>query len=425
MPPEPAAEPRRVVIIGGGFGGLRAARALAGAPVAITLVDRRNHHLFQPLLYQVAMAGLSPADIAVPIRSVLHRQRNARVLLGDATRIDLDARRVELADGEVLPYDELVIAVGARHNYFGHETDWQPHALGLKSIEDALEMRRRVLIAFEHAEREPDQEKRKRLMTFVVIGGGPTGVEVAGALAELARYVLADDFRVIEPRSARVILVEARDRLVPAGFHEKLADAALRQLDDLGVEVRLGTRVEDIDDEGVKLDSGSVPAATVLWTAGVQAARLVAALDAERVQGGRLRVNGDCSLPGRPEVFVIGDAAAFVPEGESEPLGGVAPVAIQQGQYVARAIRARIAGRRIPPFHYLDKGIMATVGRSRAITQAGRLRLSGFAAWLTWLFVHIYYLVGFRNRVAVIFNWFWSYATYRRGARLITGHQSE
>jgi NADH dehydrogenase len=391
----------------------------------VTLVDRRNHHLFQPLLYQVAMAGLSPADIAVPIRSVLHRQRNAQVLLGDVTRIDLDARQVHLADGAALPYDYLVMAAGARHNYFGHEAKWQPHALGLKSIEDALEMRRRVLIAFEHAEREPDPNERQRLMTFVVIGGGPTGVEVAGALAELARYVLADDFRVIEPRAARVILVEARERLVPSGFHPKLAEAAMRQLNELGVEVRLETRVEDIDAQGVRLDSGTVPAATVLWTAGVQASELNDGLPGKRIAGGRVRVTPDCSLPGHPEVFAIGDAAAFIPEGHTEPLAGVAPVAIQQGIYVARAIRARLARRSIAPFSYLDKGIMATVGRSRAITQAGRVRLSGYLAWVTWLFVHIYYLVGFRNRIAVIFNWFWSYMTYRRGARLITGGHAE
>lgn len=410
-----------VIVIGGGFGGLTLAKELGEAPLDVTLVDRSNHHLFQPLLYQVAMAGLSPADIAVPIRSVLKRQANTRVLLGEATRVDLSARAVVLDDGQSIPYDFVVIAVGAKTNYFGHD-DWAAVALGLKTLDDAVEIRRRVLLAFEAAEREPDDDARRRLLTFVVIGGGPTGVEVAGALIELGRFVLADDFRRIRNERPRVVLVEAENRLLPGGFHPSLADAAKRQLEDLGVEVRLSTRVVHIDAHGVDLGAERIESTTVLWTAGVRAKRLAATLGAPLDRAGRIRVEQDCSIPGHPEAFAIGDTALFVEEGKTAPLPGVSPVAMQQARFVAKVIRSRSLGRAPPrQFRYLDKGIMATVGRSRAVAQTGKLHLSGLLAWLAWLLVHVFYLIGFRNRFVVLFNWAWSYLTYKRGARLITG----
>ncbi len=416
----------QVVIVGGGFGGLRATRRLAHAHVRVTLVDRNNYHLFQPLLYQIAMAGLSPADIAYPLRSVFSQQDNVQVLLGEATEINVNAQRVKLADGAELAYDYLVLAAGARTNYFGNEQKWAPHSLGLKSIDDALEIRRRVLMAFEAAERERDAKARERLLTFVVIGGGPTGVEIAGALSELGRRVMAEDFRQIDPTLARVVLIEMQKRLVPGGFVASLADKARRQLEELGVEVRLGTRVEDIDGRGVRLDGELIEAGTVLWTAGVQARPIAQALGTELDSSGRVLVEQDCSIPGHPEVFAIGDIAAFTPEGSDSALPGLAPVAMQQAAHVAESITRSIAGRPRKPFRYRDKGIMATVGRSRAIAQTGsaRLKLSGLVAWLAWIFVHIRYLVGYRNRVSVFLNWFWAYLTYRRGARLITGDYS-
>jgi len=411
-----------VVIVGGGFGGLTAARALARAPVRITLVDRQNHHLFQPLLYQVAMAGVSPADIAVPIRSIVHGQENVQVLLGEVERVSLGERTARLSDGADLGYDFLVIAAGARTNYFGNEDRFLPHSLGLKSIEDALEIRRRVLLAFEAAERELDADARRRLLTFAVIGGGPTGVEVAGALAELSRFVLADDFRVIQPSEARIVVIEMMGRLLAGGFDEKLAVAAQKQLASLGVEVRLGSRVVGIDERGVHLENDVIEAATVLWTAGVRGRGIAKALGCELDRNGRIVVGPDCAIPEHPEVFAIGDIARFVPSGASDPLPGVAPVAMQQGRYVARRISARVRDKPdVGRFSYFDKGIMATVGRSRAVVQTGGLRLSGFIAWLAWIFIHIYYLIGFRNRAVVLFSWFWSYVTYKRGARLITG----
>jgi len=412
-----------VVIVGGGFGGLTLAKSLARAPVDVTLVDRANHHLFQPLLYQVAMAGLSPADIAVPIRSVLKRQANARVLLGEVTKVDLACRTISLDDDETLAYDFLAIAVGAKTNYFGHD-DWTRFAHGLKTLDDAVEIRRRVLLAFEAAERETDPEARRRLLTFVVIGGGPTGVEVAGSLIELGRFVLADDFRQIRNEHPRVILIEAADRLLPGGFRPDLAAAAKRQLEELGAEVKLSSRVVNIDGHGVDLGAERIESTTVLWTAGVRAKRLTETLGVELDRAGRVVVARDCSTPGHPEGFVIGDAALFVEEGKKEPLPGVSPVAMQQGRFVARVISARVNGREAPPrFTYLDKGIMATVGRSRAVAQAGRLGMSGLLAWLAWLLVHIFYLISFRNRFVVLFNWAWSYVTYKRGARLITGER--
>lgn len=410
-----------VIIVGGGFGGLRAARELSKGPVRITLVDRQNHHLFQPLLYQIAMAGLSPADIAVPIRAIFHNQENVRVWLGEVSEVNLGERSITLRDGQRASYDYLVLAAGARTNYFGHEESWRPHALPLKKIDHAIEIRRRVLLAFEAAEREPDARARQRLLTFVVIGGGPTGVEVAGALAELARRVLAGDFRVARPEHARVIIVEALDRVLP-GFAADLAQEAVRELRALGVVVRLSSPVRDIDARGVQVGEENIEAATVLWTAGVRPPEIAEHLGVQLTRAGRVSVAPDCSLPGHPEVFVIGDMAHFAADAEGKPLPGLAPVAMQQGTYVAGAIRSRMRGGAITePFVYKDRGMMATIGRSRAVLQTERLKLSGFVAWLTWTVIHIWYLIGFRNRVAVMLNWCWNYLTYRQGARLITG----
>ena len=414
---------KQVVVIGGGFGGLAVTRALAGAPVQITLVDRRNHHLFQPLLYQVAMAGLSPGEIAVPIRSVLRKQKNARVLLAEASRIDTAARQVVLAEAPPLAYDFLVVATGAATSYFGHD-DWRGVAPGLKDIEDAVEIRRRVLLAFEAAERESEPEARRRHLTFAVIGGGPTGVELAGAIAELASYVLARDFRAINPEDTRVILLEGGARILNA-FAPQLSDRASRSLAGMGVEVRTGAQVTQIDSDGILLGGERIRAGTVLWAAGVAAAPLPEDLGAPLDRAGRIVVEGDCSLPEHPEIFCIGDAAAFIPEPGKAPLPGVSPVALQQGRFVARQIGRRIDARPPETFVYRDKGSMATIGRSRAVVEIGKIRLSGFLAWLTWLLVHIYYLVDFRNRTIVIINWAWSYFTYRRGARLITGRHGQ
>ena len=410
---------KQVVVIGGGFGGLAVTRALAREAVQVTLVDRRNHHLFQPLLYQVAMAGLSPAEIAVPIRSVLRAQKNARVLLAEAVRIDAAAHQVVLREAPPLGYDFLVVATGALTSYFGHE-EWRNVAPGLKDIEDAVEIRRRVLLAFEAAEREPDSEMRRRNLTFVVIGGGPTGVELAGAIAELASYVLARDFRAINPEDTRVVLLEGGPRILNT-FAPQLSDRAAHSLAGMGVEVRTGAQVTQIDDEGVLLGSERITAGTVLWAAGVAAAPLPKDLPVPVDRAGRALVGRDCSLPGHSDVFCIGDAAAFIPENGKTALPGVSAVAMQQGRFVARQIGRRIDARPLETFVYLDKGSMATIGRSRAVAEIGKIRLSGFIAWLTWLLVHIYYLVDFRNRIIVIINWAWSYLTYRRGARLITG----
>jgi NADH dehydrogenase len=413
---------KQVVVIGGGFGGLAVTRALAREAVQVTLVDRRNHHLFQPLLYQVAMAGLSPAEIAVPIRSVLRRQKNARVLLAEAMRIDMAAHQVVLREAPPLAYDFLVVATGALTSYFGHD-EWRDVAPGLKDIEDAVEIRRRVLLAFEAAEREPDAEVRRRHLTFVVIGGGPTGVELAGAIAELASYVLARDFRAINPEDTRVVLLEGGARILNT-FAPQLSDRAMRSLAGMGVEVRTRAQVTQIDDGGVLLGSERIWAGTVLWAAGVAAAPLPKDLPAPVDRIGRALVERDCSLPGHPEIFCIGDAAAFFPASGTSPLPGVSPVAMQQGRFVARQIGRRLDTHASETFVYRDKGSMATIGRSRAVAEIGKVRLSGFIAWLAWLLVHIYYLVDFRNRTFVIINWAWSYLTYRRGARLITGRDS-
>src|SRR5262245_30116721 len=407
----------RVVIIGGGFGGLSAAKALRRAPFEITLIDRNNHHLFQPLLYQVATAGLSPADIASPIRGILRNQRNVKVMLAEVSGVDT-ARKEVIADGRRIAYDYLVVATGARHAYFGHD-DWAAFAPGLKTIDDATALRRRILLAFERAENEVDADERRRLMTFVVIGGGPTGVEMAGAIAELAKRALAADFRAIDPRSARIILVEAAPRLLTP-FDPSLSEAARRALLHLGVEVKLGAPVSECNAEGVRAGGEFIGSRTIIWAAGVMASAAGRWLGGETDRAGRLKVRADLSVPGHPEVFVIGDTAE-VTAADGTPLPGVAPVAKQQGQYVARALVARAEGRTIEAFHYRDYGLLATIGRSRAVAQFGRLHLSGLIAWVLWSVAHIYFLIGFRNRSIVALNWAWSYLTFQRGSRLITG----
>lgn len=406
-----------VVIVGAGFGGLYAAKALKDPRVSVTLVDSRNHHLFQPLLYQVATAALSPGDIAYPIRSVVRKQKNTRVLLATATAVDVDARRVILCDGEI-PYDYLVLATGAGQAYFGHD-EWAPFAPGLKSLEDALEIRRRILLACEHAERESDAEKRQGLMTFVIVGGGPTGVELAGAIAEIARHVLVDEFRAIQPQEARVILVEAGDRILES-FPPDLSRRAEQSLRSIGVEVWTGFQVTDVKSDHVKLGDLRVPATTTLWAAGVRASPLGKSLGVPTDRAGRVIVNPDLTIPGHPEVFVIGDLALFNHHGE-RPLPGVAPVAIQQGRHAAGNIQRGRAATAYEPFRYHDYGNMATIGRASAVVHAAGTKFSGLVAWVFWLFVHILYLIGFRNRLVVMVNWAWSYIRLKRSARLITG----
>jgi NADH dehydrogenase len=406
----------RVVIVGGGFAGLAAARGLKHAPVEVTLVDRQNHHLFQPLLYQVATAGLSSVEIAYPIRRILWRQKNTTVLMAEARGVDLPGKRLLLEDGEV-PYDYLVVAAGATHSYFGHD-EWAQWAPGLKSLDDALELRSRVLTAFEEAEREPDAEKRRQWLTFVVIGGGPTGVEMAGAFAEIARHSLARDFRRIDPRSARVILVEAGPRILTA-YPEDLSRKAALQLEELGVQVWTGAAVTGIDAAGVSLGSDRLAARTVVWAAGVQASPLGRALGAPVDRAGRVKVAPDLSLPGHGEVFVLGDLAAI--ETDGKPVPGVAPAAIQMGQHTARNIERAVRGEALAPFRYRDKGSLATIGRRRGVAWMAGTKLSGFVAWAAWLAIHIFFLIGFRNRFVVLFTWAWAYLTYQRSARLILG----
>jgi NADH dehydrogenase len=408
-----------VVIVGGGFGGLNAARALRRAPVRVTLVDRRNHHLFQPLLYQVATAALSPADIAYPLRSVLSRQANAAVLLADAVGVDRAKRELVLSDGR-LPFDYLVIATGARHAYFGHD-DWEAHAPGLKSLEDALDVRRRILLAFERAERETDETRRRALLTFVIVGAGPTGVELAGAIGEIARRSLVGDFRAIDPRKARILVLEAGPRILPS-FPEELARKAERALHRLGVEVATGRAVTAVEEGAVVTGGVRVPTETVVWAAGVQGSTLANSLDVPRDRAGRVLVERDLSIPGDPRIFVVGDLAAFLHQ-TGAPLPGVAPVAIQQGRYAARAIARDLASKPRTDFRYRDKGGLAVIGRGQAVADLGSLRLSGLVAWLAWAFVHILFLVGFRNRALVLLEWAWYYVTDQRGARLITGKE--
>ena len=408
-----------VVIIGGGFGGLAAARALKRASVRITLVDRTNHHLFQPLLYQVAMAGLSPADIAEPIRTILRKQKNVTVLLAEAVGVNFEQRVVQLADGN-LNYDYLILATGGRTSYFGHE-DWEKFAPGLKDLDDAVEIRRRVLLAFEMAEKEADVKRRQELLTFVVVGGGPTGVELAGAISELARTVLARDFRNINPQEARVILLEGGSRILP-GFTPDLSASAMRQLNKLGVNVRVNTLVTSIDENGAHLAEQTINAATVIWGAGVQATAFTSKLGVPHDRAGRVILEPDLTLPGQKNVFAIGDMSSFTHQ-DGKPLPGVSPVAMQMGRCAANNIQHGLKNEPYDQFSYFDKGSMATIGRKAAIAEMGKIHLSGFIAWLAWLFIHLIFLIGFRNRVAVIFNWAWSYFTYQRGSRLITGRR--
>ncbi|HXF62919.1 MAG TPA: NAD(P)/FAD-dependent oxidoreductase [Caldilineaceae bacterium] len=415
-----------VIIVGGGFAGLHAAKALAKQPVRITLIDRRNYHLFQPLLYQVAMAGLSPGNIAAPLRGILRNQKSVRVLLGEVRDIDPDNRTVTLDDGSNLSYDYLVVATGSSHSYFGHD-EWEPVAPGLKSLADALEIRQRVLLAFEKAEREQDPAARQAWLTFVVVGGGPTGVELAGALGELANYTLRGNFRSIDPSSARIYLIEGLERVLPP-FDPSLSAKAEASLRRLGVTVRTKTLVTNVTPDYVVLKRGDqeevLPCKTVLWAAGVQASpmgKLIqerTGVQLDRV--GRVMVEPDLSVQGYPSLFVIGDLAHFA-HGLERPLPGLAPVAMQQGDHIGRVIASRLANRPAAPFRYRDKGTMATIGRAAAVAEIVGLKLSGFIAWLTWLFVHLMYLVGFENRILVFLQWAWNYFTYKRGVRLIVG----
>jgi NADH:ubiquinone reductase (H+-translocating) len=413
-----------VVIVGGGFGGISAAQALKKADVRVTIIDRRNHHLFQPLLYQVAMAGLSPAEIAYPIRSIFRNQKNVDVMLEEVTSIDLKQKLVKFADGGELGYDYLIMATGAQTGYFG-KTEWEKHTVGLKDLDDATEIRRRVLLAFEAAERERQHnpELLKQLLTFVVIGGGATGVELAGSLAELARFVLATDFRHITPGSARVILLEGAPQILGA-YTKDLSDKAVDQLKHLGVEVRTGTMVKNIDKQGVHLDGELIATSTVLWCAGVTATPLTKTLGVNCDRAGRVLVQEDLSVPEHPEAFVIGDACTFLHQ-DGKPLPGLAPVAMQQGTAAAKSIKDTLAGRARKKFFYKHKGSMATIGRNAAVADFNGWKFSGYLAWLSWLFIHIFFIIGFRNRLVVMFDWMWSYLTYQRGARLITGRRLE
>lgn len=411
------AELPHVVILGGGFAGLNAARELADAPVRVTLIDRRNHHLFQPLLYQVASAALNPADIATPIRSILRKQKNVQVFLGDAVRVDAAEKKVYLRSGGEVAFDFLIIATGATHSYFGHP-EWERVAPGLKTIEDALEIRRRVLLAFEAAERETDPDQKRRWLTFVVIGGGPTGVELAGAFAEIAFHTMRRDFRNIDPAQAKVILVEGLPRVLPS-YPEDLSGKARRQLEDFAVEVRTGEMVTELDAGGVTIGEERIEAKTVIWAAGVQASPLARCLEVPLDKAGRVRVEPDLSIPGHRSIFITGDLVAL--EQDGKPVPGVAPAAIQQGKHAAKNVVRLFRGRPTLPFHYRDKGSLATIGRAAAVAEFGRVHISGLLAWTAWLTIHIFFLVGFRNRILVILQWAWAYLTQRRGARLITG----
>jgi NADH dehydrogenase len=406
-----------IVIIGGGFGGLDAARAFRGAAVRVTVLDRHNYHLFQPLLYQVATASLSPADVASPIRWVLRRQKNVEVLLAHALEIDVAARTVAVDRGDSVTYDYLILATGASHTYFGH-AEWAERAPGLKTLDDALEMRRRVLLAFEAAERETDPAAQRRLLTFVIIGGGPTGVELAGALAEIARQSLRHDFRRIRPESARILLLEGGPHLLGA-FPERLRDAARASLTRLGVEVRTGTNVTDVNTDGVRAGGEHIPAQTVLWAAGVAASPLAKSLGVPLDRVGRVLTAPTLTIPGHPEIFVVGDLCALQQDGQWLP--GVAQVAMQGGAHAARNVLRAIRGEPLEPFRYRDYGIMATIGRGAAVGLVFGSQITGLFGWLFWLFLHIFWLIGFRNRIAVITEWAWAYVTFQRRARLITG----
>ena len=407
----------RVVIVGGGFGGLAAAKVFRGKPVDVTLIDRTNHHLFQPLLYQVATAGLAPSDITVPIRWILRNERNATVLLGEVRDVDIQARTVRLADDtRAIPYDYLIVATGTRHAYFGHDA-WEPFAPGLKSLEDALEIRRRFLIAFERAERSEDEAERAALSTFVIVGGGPTGVELAGMMIEIARRAMPRDFRRVDTRRTRVILLEGGPRVLPS-FPERLSQRARRDLERLGVEVRTGTSVTAIDAEGVSVGSARIASRTVFWAAGNTASRLGQSLGVPLDHAGRALVNADLSVPGHAELFVVGDlAVSHCADGRAVP--GVAQGAMQGGACAARNVLRLLRGEPTRPFRYVNKGDMATIGRNRAVADFGWATLAGFPAWFLWVFIHIMYLVGFRNRATVLIQWAYAYFTFQRGVRLI------
>jgi NADH dehydrogenase len=409
----------RVVIIGGGFGGLYAAQALRHAPVQITLLDRKNHHTFQPLLYQVATAGLSPGDIARPIREILRGQENAEVLMADVTGFDLEHKQVQLAGGVRLAYDYLVVAAGARHAYFGHD-EWETVAPGLKTLEDALDLRRRILLAFENAERQAEMSGEHRPLNFVIVGAGPTGAELAGALAEVARVALARDFRHIDPKQARIVLLEGGPRVL-ATYPEDLSRSAEEQLRDLGVEVRTNAQVTRVDADAVYIgkEGERLPAAVTLWAAGVQASPLGKMLGAATDRAGRVLVAPDLTLPGHPEVFVIGDLASLK-QASGSPVPGVAPAAIQMGKWAAKNIVRAVENQPRRDFEYVDKGSLATIGRAAAVAEFGRVHISGFLAWMAWLLIHLFFLIGFRNRVLVMIEWAWSYFTFQRSARLIT-----
>jgi len=415
------AKPFRVVILGAGFGGLEAARAMARAPVEITLVDRQNHHLFQPLLYQVATAALSPGDIAWPVRTVFRRQRNLLVVMAEATGVDTASRVVHAGDGLRLPYDALLLATGSTHSYFGRD-EWAPVAPGLKTIEDATDIRRRLLLAFERAEVAADEAERRRLLTFVVVGGGPTGVELAGAMVELAHHAMPREFRRINPAAARIVLIEAGPRVLPT-FPEDLAAVALGSLERMGVEVRTGTRVTGCDPDGVDCGDERIGASTIVWAAGVVASPAGAWVGAERDRQGRIPVGPDLAVPGVPDVFAVGDLVKAT-DGAGRAVPGNAPAAKQMGRYVGGLLAARAAGKPAPaPFSYRHHGDLATIGRRSAVVELGKIRLTGFVGWLFWGVAHIWYLVGFRSRVVVSFEWLWSYLTFQRGARLITGRE--
>ncbi|HDS1223534.1 FAD-dependent oxidoreductase [Stenotrophomonas maltophilia] len=412
-----------LVVVGGGFAGLWATRALARERIRITLVDRRNHHLFQPLLYQVATAGLSAPDIAAPLRHILGHQRNVEVRLGEVVTIDKQARQIRMADGSTLDYDSLLLATGATHAYFGND-QWADDAPGLKTLDDAIALRRKLLLAFERAEAEPDPEKKAAWLSFAVVGGGPTGVELAGTLAEIARHTLRNEFRHIDPASAKVRLVEAGPRVL-SSFPEVLSLKARRQLEKLGVEVLTGTPVSDIDSQGFRLGDQFVPARTVVWAAGVAASPLARTLDVPLDRAGRVQVQPDLTLPGHPELFVAGDLAALN-QANGKPVPGVAPAAKQMGKYVAEVIRARLHGKTEPgPFKYADFGNLATIGRMAAIVHLGKLQLSGVLAWWFWLAAHVFFLIGFRNRIVVLLNWAVAYWSYQRSARIIFGDDQE
>jgi len=408
----------KVVIVGGGFGGLYAAKELAEKDVRVTLVDRTNHHLFQPLLYQVATAGLSPADIAQPIRHILKEAKNTEVVMGEVDRIDTQSKQVHTTKGLIFSYDYLIVAAGARHSYFGHD-EWERFAPGLKNLADALELRRRILQAFEAAEIANSEEERRAALTFIVVGAGPTGVEMAGAVAELARHTLAEDFRRIDPRATRVLLVEGVARVLPA-FREDLSRSALKQLQSMGIEVRTGTMVKEVTNHGVTVNGEFIPCRTVIWAAGNAAAPIGKSLSAETDRAGRVIVNEDLTVPGHPEIFAIGDMACFKHQ-TGEPLPALSPVAMQMGRHAAKNILSRLQGQQLAAFHYFDKGTMATIGRNKAIADLKFVRFGGYLAWLSWLFVHLIFLIGLRNRLLVFFQWTWAYLTYGRGARLIYG----